>query len=445
MSEERVEHAIEVLTRKDHDLGMRARYAADALTAGEGEETISQANLQSWLWYYLPRKSDPRSWAQLVEGATALLTELNLERYAAIAASERTREILDAWRTGPGRGFARFKAAHAASGVEPPDTDTLAWGQIMGTHELDARTHVERALEAAIVAGRLKPGAAGSAAASAAVSEAALNEPVPSVPTQTWLTLTITERVESWVRSARPDGLRALRQEVANRLLNPPAPPADLDDAVAPLRWLLESCRGGVSLTQAGYLPTRLVADALDRFFGHERLYGSPRSEVDVHPLGTLREMAQRLRLIARRHRTLRTTAAGLKVLSDPMSMWRAVSDNLDEGDAYSRALSEMVAVVLLRGPAVGDALGDAVAQIVVAQGWSADGAPVTDVQARHSLHRPLWFWRLFGFLREEHARWEDGRAVGQRVTALTDTGQAAAWWLLRSRACAPRRDVGTY
>ncbi|MFA5786683.1 MAG: hypothetical protein WDA71_06855 [Actinomycetota bacterium] len=90
MTSERVEAAIEVIARKDPQLARWAENAADALTAGEGEEPISQAALQSFLWYYLPKKWEEEAWSPLAEGAAVLLDELGLERYTASRRSART-------------------------------------------------------------------------------------------------------------------------------------------------------------------------------------------------------------------------------------------------------------------------------------------------------------------------------------------------------------------
>lgn len=439
MTAERVETAIEVISRRDPELGRWAQWAADSLTAGAGEEIISQASLQSYLWYYLPKKSDEDSWVRVAEGAAALLDELGLDRYAAIARSDVTANILAAWRESPGIGFGRYKSSMIASGVEPPDTDLLAWGQIMGTAEVSVLAHVECALEAAIVAGALMPAAKGSKQMAREVCMRAIQEPIPEVPTQSWLTLVITERVEQWVDARRSERLRSWRASIANSVLNAPEPPEDLDRVIASMSWLLEACREGVELTQAGYLPPRLVREAIDRFFASETV-GHPRSEVDVHQLSTLREAASRIGALTKRRRLLKTSTAGLRLLREPVAMWRAIAANLDEGDEYSKMLSELIALRLLQGPAVGvRALKNALAPIILEQGWRARGVPITERDVEGSVHRPLWFWRLFGLLDEQHPRWEAGRSVGEYVTALTPTGRATAMALLHARATAPR------
>lgn len=441
MTTERVEAAIGAIRRGNEELGRWAEWAADSLTAGDGEEIISQASLQSFLWYYLPKKSSEDVWAFVAEGAAALLDELGLSRYANIARSEVTAEVLDAWRADRAKGFRRFNAAMNASGVAPVDTELLAWGDVMGGDEASAISYVESALEAAIVSGEMTPGAKGWMQIREAVCMRAIREPVHSVPTQSWLTLVVTERVANWVDAGRSERLRSWRRSIANSVLAAPEPPEELQSVTGAMAWLLDVCKPGVELTQAGYLPPRLVAEAIQRFFQEDTL-GKPRSEIDVHHLLLLRETASRMGLVAKRRRLLKTSRAGLRLLDDPVALWRAIAANLHEGDAYSRALSELIAHRLLQGPAVGSGWRYGIVPIVLEQGWSSGGAPVTALQVENSVHVPLYYWRLFGLLNERRPRWEGGRSVGEYVTELTPAGHATALALLHACATGPRKDL---
>jgi hypothetical protein len=441
MTSERVEAAIEVIARNDPQLARWAENAADALTAGEGEESISQAALQSFLWYYLPKKWEEEAWSPLAEGAAVLLDELGLERYAAITRSSTTMAVLDAWRRSRSEGFRRFRASMEASGVAAIDTEVFAWGNVMGMDEASALSHVEQALERAITSGEMTPGAKGWKQVCRGVCGRAIQEDVPHLPTQSWLSLVITERVEHWVDSGRPAQLRQWRESIAKSVLVAPEPPEDLEPVVAAMRWLLEACRQGVELTQAGYLPPSLVKEAIGRFFDAD-MVGNPRSEADVHQLGALRETASRMGALSKRRRALKTSAAGLCLLGDPVAMWRAIAANLDDGDALSKAVSELIAHRLLRGAALDDDLEDTIAPIVLAHGWHAGGIPITEEQARYSVHRPLYYWRLFGLLNEQRPRWESGHPVGRHITELNVAGRATALALLHARATGPRRDV---
>ncbi len=103
--------------------------------------------------------------------------------------------------------------------------------------------------------------------------------------------------------------------------------------------------------------------------------------------------------------------------------------------------LSELVAHRLLEAPALDDALERETGPIVAAQGWTADGVPVTDHQAGLAAHRALYHWRLFGLLDEVYAKWEGGRPAGPNITALNAVGRTTAIAFLRARATARRTD----
>jgi hypothetical protein len=108
---------------------------ADALWPGEGVELAHQAAVQSFLWWEVPRHHDPRDWSALTEAAAVLLGQVGKERLADIARSDVTAEVLEAWSEDEAAGAAACRAAQVASGVEPPDTNILAWSTVMGPAE----------------------------------------------------------------------------------------------------------------------------------------------------------------------------------------------------------------------------------------------------------------------------------------------------------------------
>ena len=103
MSDTRVDAVIAVVGRGDAALAERMRLAAGGLAGGGGAEVITQAGLQQFLWYGLPRRHpDPDEPCQpLAEATAVLLALLDLDRYAAIARSTTTGAVLDAWEQGP--------------------------------------------------------------------------------------------------------------------------------------------------------------------------------------------------------------------------------------------------------------------------------------------------------------------------------------------------------
>ncbi len=369
--------------------------------------------------------------------------ELGLERYASIAGSDVTTTILEAWREDPAHGFARYRAAAEGSGVKPPDTDLLAWGSVMGFDEASAYAQLEMKLEDAIVAGRFVPGGSGWKARAASVTEEILGEPPPHDRRRSWLEMILSERRRMWVEVAHPEGLRNWRAARAVELGRPADPPDDLEPVVGAMRWLLVVCRNGVELTQSHYLSPSIVHECVEGF-GWWDWPGQPRSEVDVHQLGALRETAARLRLVTRRGRRLATSRHGVTLLEDPVALWRALATTIGATDDYAAMLSELLAHRLLTGPALGNELEESIVPVVSAQGWRTGGGPVDERDIVMSIHRVLYLWRLFGLLEEVRPRWVDDRPTGRNVTSLTDAGRATALEYLRARATAPRTSLHT-
>ena len=244
MNGEQVERAVHLVEAHRPDLGMAVQAVAGGLTAGEGVDMIHQAALQQFLWWHVPRDYPDDEWQGLVEATAALLDELGLKRLAELARSKETEKVLVAWGHGSDKGVAAFRAAHAKSGVEPPDTALLAWGSIMGVNEARAVDAVERALGDAVAAGDLVPGAQPWQAKAAAIAEAVLSRPLDLPPGQTLAGLVTTERIGTWIDAARHPVYQEWRSAVANRLLHPVGPPPTPGDAVAPMRWLLERAAG---------------------------------------------------------------------------------------------------------------------------------------------------------------------------------------------------------
>jgi len=445
MSAEAVDAAVRRAEGRRPDLEMAVRAMADALTAGEGAEMIHQAALQQFLWWYLPRKYPEEDWAGLADAASELLDELGMAHLANIARSEQTAAVLAAWAKGPEAGAAAFRSAHGSSGVEPPDTPVLAWGSIMGCEEAAALDTVERALGEAVTSGKLVPGAPRWCSTAAAITERVLTRPLDIPPGQSLAGLVTTERVGHWVDSARHPLLGDWRSLVANRLLNSIEPPPDPAAAVAPVHWLLQlaAAPGGAELTQSNYLARATVVDAVERF-GWWDWPKAPRSEADVHQLSTVREAAARLRLVRRRGRRLHIAARGSELLAEPAELWRAVASETEDGEEFTRMVTELVGLRLIRGQAERDELVAEIGPILAAQGWSTSNGLITPDDVASAIWRPLRWWRLHSVLDEVESTWEHG--TGRRLTphtvALRPDDEQMVLAYLRSRAAGPRHRI---
>ncbi|WP_431684176.1 hypothetical protein [Kitasatospora sp. KL5] len=231
------------------------------------------------------------------------------------------------------------------------------------------------------------------------------------------------------------DRVARLLGRLVPEVLDHPLPaPADTAE---PLRWLLGAIGDGVTLTQVGYLPSRLVTEAFARYPHWYPIGKGPRSEADLFQLAHLHELARRHRLLTKRHRIVKLSSAGRMHLTDPeVRQNTAVLAWLGTGRAQHQA-AEAAACALWPGPLPHDELEDTVHRVLDASLCHADGTPVT----RDDTGRLLWQWLHTG--RELDYLHRD-RGPGQ-PTALTATGRPAALALLRQLAQAPRggRETG--
>ncbi|MDA8208614.1 MAG: hypothetical protein M0Z92_06385 [Actinomycetota bacterium] len=433
-----------VATRRP-ELARATSVVADALTFGEGPSVIHQARVQYFLWWTLPRSYPDDLWNEAVEATGELLEELGMARLATIARSGATADVLAEWRKGVDHGPAAFRAAQARSGVEPPDTAALAWGSIMGMDEVGAHEEVERRLADAIESGEFTPGTAGWRTKAAALTEAALTRPLDLPPGQTLAGLVTTERVGTWTGTARHPTLAKWRAEIANRLLNPIEPPSDPGQAVAPMQWLLEKASdpAGAELTQSNYLARLTVIEATERF-GWWNFEKPPRSESDIHQLIILREAAKRLGLVRRRGRRLHLTNQGRELLANPERLWERVATETEDDGQFTRMVTELVALRLLRSGAEARELASDIAPILAAQGWAVAGDPITADGVSYAVYRPLRWWRVFNVITETKTVWdkENPRTWTPPTIALTPAGERTVLAYLRARAAGPRSSI---
>ena len=442
-----VAEALRRLAEEDPDAASYAVEAWSDLAADEGPDRVGQRRLQEFLWYRLPRAflAGDEEHVAIADALGRLLDELGLARRAAICHSEQTREILRAWHREPREGFAAFEAAADRSGVEPPDTDDLAWGSMMTLEEAQARDHVGQRLEEAIVETRLRPGRSGWRRQQRALTDAALNESRPGHPTgETWRQALTTARVQAWIdrSGAASASRRRLIDPLEPRLLHPVEVPEGAAEVTEPLRWLLARARDeGLPLTERGNLGRALVREAQQRFGFEDWWFKDrlPASEIDVIPLVRWHELLRAQRWVRRRGRTLHTTKAGEALADDVEAAWRALAAALAADKGFVGFVEEAVFLILASGPPRGTkAFMEEVAALAAEAGWrdrDRGTPPDADAVSRTA-------WPLLGRL-EDFGLLEDPDPVGarDRTLTLTNPGQATAVEALRARAVAAADD----
>ena len=374
-----VEQALASLARVEPGLVEDARSVWEWLAADAGPEAVTQWRLQHFCWEQLPRmpQDAARRWKS-AQALAALLDALGMQRYAAIARSETTRQILLSGDQAPDRGRTMVRRAIQRSGIEPPDTELLTWGAVMGSTEAYALEAVADRLELSVVAGVLVPGSRGwrdqqaEIAISVLTTEDALLGGVP--PYQRIL----DERMHAWVRGAGSTTRSGLLAPLAERLRAPVEVPmsAPARAMLRPLDWLLGEVGDGLALTAAGYLPPRTVGRALDELGWRDELLGPSTREVDAYPVLVLRETAHRLGLLRRRGSRLLLSPSGRAAVVDGRQLFTAVAAGLVGPDHSALAATwEVVLAVLEPGDPVPEEDARSLVQAVITEsGWRMPG-----------------------------------------------------------------------
>lgn len=440
-----VEAALARIHACDTEIARNARDVYDTLTWGEGPGQLRLSGLQEWLWYRLATKymtDEPGYMTRLAATAAELFDELGLDRYAAVCRSDTTAQVHGAYATSDADGVAAMRTAASASGIDPPDLDDFAWGDVMGVEESMARSAAEDALERAIVGGELSPGGRGWRGRQQEVTRGALDGEHPDQPGQNWRTAITTERIGAWVAQGerRSPSLGRLRADVARRLLHPVQPSEDVAERLAPLTWTLDLMGAEQSLTQSGYLNTAFV-----RRFHAEKPWPDPfpmrtppRSEADDMILPRLRALLESMGAVRKRGRTLKRTKKGGEMAVDPTLAWKAATDAFGR-DPWDRFVVQTCSLILLDGGGRASAreMRVEVARIAAEVGWQTsgdDGGHQTpsehDVSWAFSDSQALL--KLFGML-SVHGDWADRRLE------LAPSGEATMAALLRATATAPR------
>lgn len=450
LTERQVRDALSVVGEWDHEAAQSARAAFEWMGwDGERSLLLRRYDVHRFAWYILPRKflaplERKRQTAAALAGALERLGG-RAASYADVCRSPATDDLLLAWEAEEPDAWRRFKELLDDTGIEPPDTDLLAWGSVMGLEEARVREQVATALEVAIEDGRLEPGTPGFQRRQAEVANAVLQEPDDDSSARSRLEAVHAERLGRWVEHGHVRGSaerRAIVEPVVAAISAPP-PVLDPDAAqrsVAPALWLLERANEEIALTQTGALNRALVREAAERWPGwwHAELFGPPNREDDLTPLSELHELLRALRLVRRKGRRLTATVRGRKLQADPPALLEALATALLAGGSFRTSCAELAAAVLLSGVPVdySDALAQRIEPAIAAEEWRAgdDSPDVRDIA-----------WALAEFLRPAEAigvleRRNGASRTSREPLVVSDAGRAALIVSLRARALAPVR-----
>ena len=452
LSERELRDAIAVVGEWDCE-GAQAAQSAFEWMGWEGEEPLflRRYDVQIFVWYVLPRKYlvgfDGK---EAVAAALARALEClggQAAGYADVCRAPETRRLLCAWEAEDPAAPRTFRKLLDGSGIEPPDTDLLIWGSVMGLEEARVREQVAIALEEAIESGDLSPGSRGFARRQAEVAKAALREPWDGEDGRSRLRAVHDERLEGWLQrgpGGRADARRAVLDGIAGAVSSEP-PAIDFDgarSALEPALWLLEQGNDGIGLTQTGALNRALVREVAERWpsWWEADLFGPPHREDDVTPLWELHQLLRELRLLRRKGRRVKTTKRGRELSGDPPALLEALATELLRGENFYAACAELAGALILGGaPAdYGETLAERVHPAVAAAGWqSGEESPsVRDVS-----------WHIASFLRPAEAIGVlvdegSGSRLSRKPLVLTEAGRTALTAALRVRALAPAHSI---
>ncbi|HEY7222998.1 MAG TPA: hypothetical protein VH561_05185 [Micromonosporaceae bacterium] len=437
MTDQLVPRTLARLRRTDPAAARRAERALGELLGDGGLADLTQHGLQTYLWYTLASGHEP----QLTAAALQSFFDLSqMHRYAAVAGSTQTKEVLRAYdEQGTTAGARAAARAMDASGVLPPDLPELEWGELMGPVETDAYQRIAVTLELALAAGELRPGGRGWRMAQQRLARHQLTLPRPEGQL---LDRVRAERLATWADVGGAHR-RGLADAVLADLLVQPAPPPDLNERIAPVQWLLELATGrpgdepGIPLTVTGNLARRVVQEASERFAWWELSDRPPRSESDIWQLAEIRLLMQRAGLLRRSGRTLVLGTRGRALLGDPLAQWQwAMTTLIDEGD-FESAAQEAGLMLLLSSGGMVDArdLIKEVAEVLGSSGWrdTGDGTPPEELDVSRAVWDLLRRCELWALVGEER-----GPSFTTRVR-LSDAGIRAAHTALRLLALRPR------
>ncbi len=431
------ERVLPVLKARGGRWASSARVAWESLTASGEVPMVTLHSLEYFLWYTLPAKFITSSEHQ---GAVALalgdlLSELGYEGAAGLCRGPVTTRVIAAWDQSPSRGHQELSKALDDSGVEPPDTDALEWGGMMGMTESSVYELAAGALEEALLRGEVAPGKKGWKQAQAEVLRRFLTTPAHSLDGRTPQAAVWQERQDFWADPPARPLRKAFIQPIRDEIRQPgAAAPEASGEGMRPLLRLLELCVRGLPLTPAGYMPPGAVRTLVGEL-GWWDWDKPPRSEADVPQLMALRDFARQAGLVRKARDRLRLIESGRRALAEPSHLWAGVVRALSDGTDFVAALRELLLVRMLQGEVDRKAIVDELVPVLVEAGWRpSDGRSLSSDVVSVMLWDAIRPMALLSMV--VAGEWPD------RNLGLTGVGGAAARAVLWRRSTAPRYEL---
>jgi hypothetical protein len=425
-----IDSALEVIRARDATAARLATGLWGAMRTGAAHTKVTRYDVQGVCWGALPLLARSQKGTAVIGdryNAAAVLGELldllGYPDYAEICRGQTTRRILDAAENDDACAEL-VRSAWEHSGVEPPNTPILTWGEVRGPIEQAVHAGAGRILEEAIDDGFIEPANVDSEPVRVALMMRLLASPAEGLP-GTWFTQIFGERLHTWQTAGGSSLRRELLVRVQPEVVNPPD--VAKADPFPALATLLEAGRGnGIRLTRNGYLPTALVAELVELMPACEDYPPAGRSESMWPPVKWLRQLACRLDFMRLKANRLELTKLGGRCTEDADTMTMAVGEGMTAKDPSVRGVIQEVilAGLLLETRLDPDPLLDKVGVVITEEGWASstdEGPQARELAVRYGTM----------FLRELHIL--DVLDV-HRDMGLTEAGRAATRWALRAR-----------
>ncbi len=230
-----------------------------------------------------------------------------------------------------------------------------------------------------------------------------------------------------WARMPASTARRKLLTLIGRAELDRPVQidAAWIEDAVRPYRCLLGHVGAdGVALTQAGYLPPRVVSAVFTELGMDEHWIGKGNREDLTPQVLDLRESAQKLGLIRKHRGRLHVTKKGQALRDDPVALWRHVATKTP---GLARGTFEREAGLFYLCAIAGGAVvpAEVAAQSLTALGWTCGGdIRCTAADALTGTRHVRYMLDRLGLMRranrlEQYAEPTDGARLFAKVALL--------------------------
>lgn len=198
-------------------------------------------------------------------------------------------------------------------------------------------------------------------------------------------------------------GQRQWRQLLRSARLDDPVL-IDTDTAAAavwPYAWLLERVGdGGITLTQAGYLPPAHVEAAFTELEFDKMWTGAGNREDLTYPVLHLRQSAQQVGLLRKHRGRLLATTRGKTLRSDPVGLWWHLAERTPVASADRSVYDAGLLYLAALAAETTDNIETIVAELLDALGWmGGDGSPITEQSAAAATSDVKDTLRRLGFL----------------------------------------------